>query len=165
MAPLTFFRWKIWKSVLKFFYVTGSLLKLLTFITVKILKQLIFHWELVKRVIVNNKKFHFKNSITTSRSIYFSICRKKLLQFMPDGNYFHIVILNYCPPTKPWFVEKRSLNKAKDGRIVKCFLWYLPQRYLKIKPSRPDAGQKEKSNLNFYFHISFWCLKGPPRPS
>ena len=98
MAPLTFFRWKIWKSILKFFYVTGSLLKLLTFITVKILKQLIFHWELVKRVIVNNKKFHFKNSITTSRSIYFSMCRKKLLHFMPDSNYFHIVILNIARP-------------------------------------------------------------------
>ena len=22
-----------------------------------------------------------------------------------------------------------------------------------------DLGQREKINLNFYFHISFWCLK------
>ena len=28
-----------------------------------------------------------------------------------------------------------------------------------IKPSRPDPGQREKINLNFYFNTSLWCLK------
>ena len=28
-----------------------------------------------------------------------------------------------------------------------------------IKSSRPDPGQREKINLNFYFHTSLWCLK------
>ena len=23
----------------------------------------------------------------------------------------------------------------------------------------PNSGQKEKNNLNFYFHSSLWCLK------
>ena len=26
-------------------------------------------------------------------------------------------------------------------------------------PSRTDSGRREKIDLNFYFHISFWCLK------
>ena len=26
-----------------------------------------------------------------------------------------------------------------------------------INPSRPDHGQREKNNLNFYFHTSLWC--------
>ena len=30
---------------------------------------------------------------------------------------------------------------------------------LNINPSRPDLGQREKNNLNFYFHPSLWCLK------
>ena len=25
--------------------------------------------------------------------------------------------------------------------------------------SRNDPGQREKINLNFYFHISLWCFK------
>ena len=28
-----------------------------------------------------------------------------------------------------------------------------------INPSRPDPGQREKINLNFYFHTFLWCLK------
>ena len=28
-----------------------------------------------------------------------------------------------------------------------------------LNPSRHDPGQKEKINLNFYFHTSLWCLK------
>ena len=28
-----------------------------------------------------------------------------------------------------------------------------------INPSRPDPGQREKNNLNFYFHSFLWCLK------
>ena len=28
-----------------------------------------------------------------------------------------------------------------------------------FNPSHPDPGQSEKSNLNFYFHTSLWCLK------
>ena len=27
-----------------------------------------------------------------------------------------------------------------------------------VNPSRPDPGRREKINLNFYFHTSFWCL-------
>ena len=30
---------------------------------------------------------------------------------------------------------------------------------LHLNPSRPDPGQREKINLNFYFHTSLWCLK------
>ena len=28
-----------------------------------------------------------------------------------------------------------------------------------FNPSRPDPGQREKIDLNFYFHPSLWCLK------
>ena len=28
-----------------------------------------------------------------------------------------------------------------------------------INPSRSDPGQREKLNLNFYFHTSLWYLK------
>ena len=28
-----------------------------------------------------------------------------------------------------------------------------------LNPSRPDPGQREKINLNFYFYTSLWCLK------
>ena len=28
-----------------------------------------------------------------------------------------------------------------------------------LNPSRPDPGQGEIINLNFYFHTSLWCLK------
>ena len=28
-----------------------------------------------------------------------------------------------------------------------------------FKSSRPDPGQREKTNLNFYFHKFLWCLK------
>ena len=27
-----------------------------------------------------------------------------------------------------------------------------------VNPSRPDAGQREKINLNFYFHAFLWSL-------
>ena len=30
---------------------------------------------------------------------------------------------------------------------------------MKVNPSRPDPGRREKINLNFYFHTSLWCLK------
>ena len=32
-------------------------------------------------------------------------------------------------------------------------------RMAEVEPSRPDSGQREKNNLNFYFHASLWCLK------
>ena len=28
-----------------------------------------------------------------------------------------------------------------------------------INPPSPNHGRREKTNLNFYFHFSFWCLK------
>ena len=28
-----------------------------------------------------------------------------------------------------------------------------------FNPWRPNPGQKEKNNLNFYFHPFLWCLK------
>ena len=28
-----------------------------------------------------------------------------------------------------------------------------------LEPSRPNPGRREKIKLNFYFHISLWCLK------
>ena len=28
-----------------------------------------------------------------------------------------------------------------------------------LNPSRPNPGQNEKIKLNFYFHLSLWCLK------
>ena len=28
-----------------------------------------------------------------------------------------------------------------------------------VNPSRPNPGRREKIQLNFYFHISLWCLK------
>ena len=28
-----------------------------------------------------------------------------------------------------------------------------------FNPSRPDPGQREKIDLNFYFHPFLWCLK------
>ena len=35
-----------------------------------------------------------------------------------------------------------------------------PRKYLiLINPSRPDPGQREKNDLNFYFRTSLWCLK------
>ena len=30
---------------------------------------------------------------------------------------------------------------------------------LMVNPSRPNPGRREKIQLNFYFHISLWCLK------
>ena len=30
---------------------------------------------------------------------------------------------------------------------------------MKVNPSRPDPGRREKINLNFYFHTSLRCLK------
>ena len=29
-----------------------------------------------------------------------------------------------------------------------------------VNLTRPDHGQREKINLNFYFHTSLWCHKG-----
>ena len=49
--------------------------------------------------------------------------------------------------------------------LMKCY-WMLQNaqgysfyRFWVINPSRPDPGQREKINLNFYFHTSLWCLK------
>ena len=36
------------------------------------------------------------------------------------------------------------------------FLFFVTKN---LNPSRPDPGQRENINLNFYFHTSLWCLK------
>ena len=35
----------------------------------------------------------------------------------------------------------------------------VPSLITPFNPSHPDPGQREKINLNFYFHTSLWYLK------
>ena len=50
---------------------------------------------------------------------------------------------------------KKKLYSKKTGII---------SSFKEIKPSRPNIGRKEKTNLNFYFHTSLWCIKGFIKP-
>ena len=55
-------------------------------------------------------------------------------------------ILVTCPE-KPLWVVCLSLSNL------------FPLESNLINPSHPDPGRTEKSNLNFYFRTSLWCLK------
>ena len=47
----------------------------------------------------------------------------------------------------------------KTLRMVINYYNIMMIELLHLNPSRPDPGQREKINLNFYFHTSLWCLK------
>ena len=47
----------------------------------------------------------------------------------------------------------------KTLRMVINYYNIMMIELLHLNPSRPDPGQREKLNLNFYFHTSLWCLK------
>ena len=55
------------------------------------------------------------------------------------------ILLTYC---FKFIVSKKS----------SVFLW-CRCKVIYLNPSHPNSGRREKINLNFYFHISLWCLK------
>ena len=63
-----------------------------------------------------------------------------------------------------WFFPCcKSNNQLSCGILINNFtiraalLW--TENLTDLNPSRPDPGQREKMNLNFYVHTSLWCLK------
>ena len=49
-----------------------------------------------------------------------------------------------------WFSMGSTLTLAYENAIYEM---------QNVNPSRPDPGQREKINFDFYFYISLWCLK------
>ena len=43
--------------------------------------------------------------------------------------------------------------------VIDNYFFTVPNVKSNINPSRPNLGQREKINLNFYFHTSLQCLK------
>ena len=62
----------------------------------------------------------------------------------------------YKEKTPPFFNLKFLLLINERGLSLESCLAICPLRasYLQINSSRPDPGQREKINLNFYFHTS-----------
>ena len=53
-----------------------------------------------------------------------------------------------------------SMVDFEQGYISWVYTKNTKEKFIYFNPSRPDPGQKEKNNLNFYFHTSF---KAPQR--
>ena len=54
------------------------------------------------------------------------------------------------------YIYKKIIFYLKLYIVLKFFYFI---QALHVNPSRPDPGQREKTNLNFYFHKFLWCLK------
>ena len=52
----------------------------------------------------------------------------------------------------------QNLARRAAALDTKCFSLKIIQK-IRAKSSRPDPRRREKINLNFYFHTSFWCIK------
>ena len=52
-----------------------------------------------------------------------------------------------------------SMVDFEQGYISWVYTKNTKEKFIYFNPSRLDPGQKEKNNLNFYFHTSLWCLK------
>ena len=44
-------------------------------------------------------------------------------------------------------------------RSIQSFFYFIQQGEIRVNPSCPDPGRREKNNMNFYINTSFWCLK------
>ena len=64
----------------------------------------------------------------------------------------HSCLILVSPITK-WVRRTYFLQVFFTYKILKI------QQINNINPSRPNPRQREKINLNFYFHTSLWCLK------
>ena len=117
--------------------------------------ELFFHWNLLKfrkcqEVILLNKKSSFALSISSVNVWYFFSIPSV------SCGFGHVYWRN--PEWKTSFFVQciiplvSFLKEAGDTKWVKLSL-------LQLNPSRPNAGRREKINLNFYFRTSLWCLK------
>ena len=58
------------------------------------------------------------------------------------------------------FISTFSICMTVPLILVLTFLQFLTEQSLfRINPSRPNPGQRQKINLNFYFQTSLWCRK------
>ena len=56
-------------------------------------------------------------------------------------------------------LTRKLLERRRSNLFIASFEYILYTKLDALDPSRPDPGQREKINLNFYFHTSLWCLK------
>ena len=59
--------------------------------------------------------------------------------------------------TRIALIYTTKLKEVQD--VAAIFITRFEDIFENFNPSRPDPGQREKINLNFYFHTSLWCLK------
>ena len=77
----------------------------------------------------------------------FELSKSLLFMFPPPNKKFSPA--KFPIPPNQWENPAHTLTLLGKPCPVACI----------FNPSSPDPGRREKINLNFYFHISLWCLK------
>ena len=105
--------------------------------------------KLIKMLIKVSVPHQVSHRLFTSKCLS-QCCNSSLsiIVFIKIDTFFVDVIKCFC--YRCLLLLSTSLHSWNNFHFVSSFTF---------NPSRPDPGQREKLNLNFYFHTSLWCLK------